>query len=76
MVDAGIDIDRVIEIRVDDEEMCQDSVVAECIRDPVASITYSQSSRFAGVDNESGEALVQRDDDKEETVRKAPGCLS
>jgi len=71
MVDAGIDIDRVIEIRVADEE-----IVARLSGrrvHPGSGRVYHvdhQPPKTAGVDDVTGEALVQRDDDKEETVRK------
>lgn len=71
MVDAGIDIDRVIEIRVADEE-----IVARLSGrrvHPGSGRVYHvdhQPPVTAGVDDVTGEALVQRDDDKEETVRK------
>ncbi len=71
MVDAGIDIDRVIEIRVADEE-----IVARLSGrrvHPGSGRVYHiehQPPKAAGIDDVTGEALVQRDDDKEETVRK------
>ncbi|MBC53965.1 MAG: adenylate kinase [Gammaproteobacteria bacterium] len=71
MVDAGIDIDRVIEIRVADEE-----IVARLSGrrvHPGSGRVYHidhQPPTTAGIDDVTGEALVQRDDDKEETVRK------
>lgn len=71
MVDAGIDIDRVIEIRVADEE-----IVARLSGrrvHPGSGRVYHiehQPPKTSGVDDVTGEALVQRDDDKEETVRK------
>jgi adenylate kinase len=74
MVDAGIDIDRVIEIRVDDEEIV--SRLSGRRVHPGSGRIYHilhNPPVKPGVDNESGEALVQRDDDKEETVRKRLG---
>ncbi|OFE11963.1 adenylate kinase [Pseudohongiella acticola] len=71
MVDAGIDIDRVIEIRVADEE-----IVARLSGrrvHPDSGRVYHlehQPPKTPGKDDVTGEALVQRDDDKEETVRK------
>jgi adenylate kinase len=71
MVDAGIDIDRVIEIRVEDEEIVArlsgrrvhpgSGRIYHVVHNPPAT---------PGVDDETGETLIQRDDDKEETVRK------
>ena len=46
--EAGVEIDHVIEIAVEDEEIV---------------------ARIAGKDDETGEDLIQREDDKEETVR-------
>lgn len=71
MVDAGIDIDRVIEIRVADEE-----IVARLSGrrvHPGSGRVYHvdhQPPKTTGIDDVTGEPLVQRDDDKEETVRK------
>ena len=71
MVDAGVDIDHVVEIAVDDEE-----IVARLSgrrvhpgSGRVYHITHNPP-KVEGVDDETGEALVQRDDDREETVRK------
>jgi len=71
MVDAGVTIDHVIEIDVDDEE-----IVARLSgrrvhpgSGRVYHVIYNPPQQ-EGVDDETGEALVQRDDDKEETVRK------
>jgi len=71
MVDAGIDIDRVIEIRVDDEEIVTRlsgrRVHPESGR--IYHVEHKPPAR-ADIDDETGEPLVQRDDDREETVRK------
>jgi adenylate kinase len=71
MVDAGVDIDHVVEIAVDDEE-----IVARMSgrrvhpgSGRVYHVTHNPP-KVEGVDDETGEALVQRDDDREETVRK------
>jgi adenylate kinase len=71
MVEAGIDIDRVIEIRVDDEEIV--TRLSGRRVHPGSGRIYHVSHnppQLPGVDDETGEPLVQRDDDKEETVRK------
>lgn len=71
MVDAGINIDRVIEIRVDDEEIV--SRLSGRRVHPDSGRTYHVEHNppaQPGVDDETGEPLVQRDDDREETVRK------
>ena len=70
MVDAGVHIDHVLEIAVDDEE-----IVARLSGrrvHPGSGRIYHVSynpPRVADVDDITGEALVQRDDDREETVR-------
>jgi adenylate kinase len=71
MVDAGVNIDHVVEIAVEDE-----AIVARLSgrrvhpgSGRIYHILHNAPQR-EGVDDETGEALVQRDDDKEETVRK------
>ena len=69
LVDAGIDIDCVIEIKVPDEEIIDRlsgrRVHLESGR--VYHITHNPP-RVEGKDDETGEPLIQRDDDKEDTV--------
>ena len=70
MVDAGIDIDHVIEIDVDHEEIV--SRMSGRRVHPGSGRVYHvkhNPPRFAGTDDVSGEPLIQRDDDAEETVR-------
>lgn len=71
MVDAGIDIDRVIEIRVSDEEIVK-RLSGRRVHPESGRIYHVEHKPPAreGLDDETGEALVQRDDDREETVRK------
>jgi adenylate kinase len=67
----GVVIDTVIEIAVEDEEI---------VKRMAGRRVHSQSGRTYhvlfnppktdGIDDETGEELIQRDDDKEETVRK------
>ncbi|OYV19416.1 MAG: adenylate kinase [Methylococcaceae bacterium NSM2-1] len=67
----GVKIDNVIEINVADEEI---------VKRIAGRRVHSQSGRtyhveynppkIEGIDDVTGEALIQRDDDKEETVRK------
>ncbi|UOA07527.1 adenylate kinase [Methylobacter sp. S3L5C] len=67
----GIKIDNVIEIAVADEDI---------VKRIAGRRVHSQSGRtyhveynppkVEGIDDVTGEALIQRDDDKEETVRK------
>ncbi|MGZ5050373.1 MAG: adenylate kinase [Methylobacter sp.] len=69
--DMGVIIDTVIEIAVDDEEI---------VKRMAGRRVHLQSGRtyhvefnppkVEGVDDVTGEPLIQRDDDKEETVRK------
>jgi adenylate kinase len=70
MLDAGVTIDWVIEIYVDDED-----IVARMSgrRMHMSSgrtyhVKYNPPKQ-AGIDDETGEPLVQREDDLEETVR-------
>lgn len=71
MVDAGVSIDHVIEIAVDDEEIVK-RLSGRRVHPGSGRIYHIQHNppKVAGVDDETGEALVQRDDDLEETVRK------
>ena len=68
---AGVNLDYVVEIAVDDEEII---VRMSGRRAHLASgRTYHvkfNPPKVAGKDDVTGEDLVQRDDDKEETVRK------
>jgi adenylate kinase len=71
MVEAGVNIDHVVEIAVDDEEIV--SRLSGRRVHPgsgrVYHVVYNPPQR-EGLDDETGEPLVQRDDDQEETVRK------
>lgn len=69
--DQGIDIDYVVEIAVPDEEIVS-RLSGRRVHEP-SGRTYHvkyDPPREAGKDDETGEPLVQRADDKEETVRK------
>ena len=71
MLDSGIAIDHVIEIAVDDEEIV--SRLSGRRVHPGSGRVYHvihNPPKTEGVDDETGEALVQRDDDQEATVRK------
>ncbi len=71
MVDAGVAIDHVVEISVDDEEIV--TRLGGRRVHPGSGRVYHvvyNPPRAEGVDDETGEPLVQRDDDQEETVRK------
>lgn len=71
MVEEGVNIDHVVEIAVEDEE-----IVARLSGrrvHPGSGRVYHvihNPPRQEGVDDETGEPLVQRDDDQEDTVRK------
>lgn len=71
MVEEGVNIDHVVEIAVEDEE-----IVARLSGrrvHPGSGRVYHvihNPPRQDGVDDETGEPLVQRDDDQEDTVRK------
>jgi len=68
---AGIDIDFVLNIDVSDEEILR-RMSGRRVH-PASGRSYHvvfNPPRVAGTDDISGEPLVQRDDDKEETVRK------
>ena len=70
MVAAGVDIDHVVEIAVDDEEIV--SRLSGRRVHPGSGRVYHviyNPPKEAGVDDETGEALVQREDASEDTVR-------
>ncbi|HHJ15000.1 MAG TPA: adenylate kinase [Gammaproteobacteria bacterium] len=69
--EQGVDIDAVVEIDVDDEEIIK-RMSGRRVH-PASGRTYHlvfNPPREEGKDDVTGEPLVQRDDDKEETVRK------
>ena len=77
MVEAGVDLDRVVEIAVPD-----DAIVARLSgrrvhpgSGRVYHIEHNPPKRD-GLDDETGEPLVLRDDDHEDTVRKRLPDLS
>ncbi len=71
MEEAGIAVDVVVEISVEDEEIVKRlsgrRVHADSGR--IYHVTNNPPKR-ENLDDETGEPLIQRDDDKEETVRK------
>lgn len=71
MVEVGVRIDHVVEITVDDEEIVE-RLSGRRVHPGSGRIYHIAHNppREPGVDDETGEPLVQRDDDKEETVRK------
>jgi adenylate kinase len=67
----GVKIDHVIEINVADEEIVKR--IAGRRMHPQSGRTYHvefNPPKSQGVDDVTGQPLIQRDDDKEETVRK------
>jgi adenylate kinase len=69
--EQGVDIDAVVEIDVDDEEIIR-RMSGRRVH-PDSGRTYHvvfNPPKVEGRDDVTGEPLVQRDDDKEETVRK------
>lgn len=71
LVDAEIPIDVVLEIDVEDEEIVKRLSGRRVHLDSgrVYHVDYNPPKE-AGKDDETGEELIQRDDDKEDTVRK------
>jgi adenylate kinase len=71
MKQAGIDVDYVVEIDVPDEEIIKR--MSGRRMHPASGRTYHVAfnpPKVSGKDDVSGEDLVQRDDDREETVLK------
>lgn len=70
MRDNGIDVDHVIEISVDDAEIIKrmSGRRAHLASGRTYHVIYNPPKQ-EGIDDVSGEPLVQRDDDKEETVK-------
>jgi len=68
---AGVNIDCVVEIDVADDEIIK-RMSGRRVH-PASGRTYHvdfNPPKVDGIDNETGEPLIQRDDDKEETVSK------
>jgi adenylate kinase len=71
MKEAGVKIDHVLEIDVDDEEIVK-RMSGRRIHEAsgrVYHVIYNPPKE-EGKDDQTGEPLMQRDDDQEETVRK------
>ena len=71
MVDAGVDLDHVLEIAVDDEEIVG-RLSGRRVHPASGRVYHVEHNppKEPGVDDATGEPLGQRDDDREETVRK------
>jgi adenylate kinase len=71
LVDAAVEIDVVLEIDVDDEEIVKRMSGRRVHPDSgrVYHVDYNPP-KVAGKDDVTGEELVQREDDQEDTVRK------
>jgi len=71
MKEQGVKIDFVVEINVSDEEIIK-RMSGRWVH-PSSGRTYHiiyNPPRVAGKDDETGEDLIQREDDKEDTVRE------
>ena len=67
----GATVDHVVEISVDDEEIVKRLGGRRV--PPASGRTYHiqfTPPKVEGIDNETGESLIQRDDDRERTIRK------
>lgn len=71
MIDAGVDIDHVIEIAVPDEEIVQrlSGRRVHPASGRVYHVVYNPP-KVEGKDDATGEDLIQRDDDKVDTIKK------
>lgn len=69
--EAGIDIDAVVEIEVDDEEIIR-RMSGRRVHPSSGRVYHVEFNppAIAGEDDETGEPLVQREDDQEEVVRQ------
>jgi adenylate kinase len=71
LADAGVDIDNVVEIRVPDDEIVQR--LSGRRQHPGSGRVYHlqhNPPKTEGLDDVTGEELIQRDDDKEEVIRE------
>ena len=71
MLDAGVQVDNVLEICVDDDEIVQ-RLGGRRVHEGsgrVYHIKYNPPEK-PGVDDVTGETLIQREDDLEETIKK------
>lgn len=71
MIEAGVDLDYVLEIAVEDQEIIK-RLSGRRVHEASGRIYHVlyNPPKVAGKDDATGEPLIQREDDKEETVRK------
>jgi adenylate kinase len=71
LLDAGVAIDHVMEIAVDDEDIVA-RLSGRRVHEGSGRVYHVQHNppKQEGVDDVTGEALIQREDDHEDTVRK------
>lgn len=69
--DSGVKIDHVVDIDVDDEEIVK-RLSGRRIHEPSGRVYHTEYNppKATGKDDITGEDLVQRSDDQEDTVRK------
>ena len=74
MVDAGVDIDSVVEIYVDDEQIVS-RLSGRRVHEASGRVyhTIHNPPQKEGLDDETGDPLIQREDDSEATVRTRLG---
>ena len=70
MKEAGVTIDNVVEIAVEDEEIVS-RIAGRRVHAASGRVYHVEHNppKVAGKDDETGEELIQREDDKEATVR-------
>jgi len=70
LIDANVSIDRVVEIAVEDEEIVS-RLSGRRVHESSGRVYHvvHNPPQKAGCDDITGEALVQREDDREDTVR-------
>lgn len=71
LLESGVDIDAVVEIHVDDEEIVK-RMSGRRVHEASGRTyhTIYNPPKSEGVDDVTGDTLIQREDDQEETVRK------
>ena len=71
LADAGVTIEFVVEIAVNDAEVVR-RIAGRRVHEPSGRVYHVAFNppRIEGQDDDTGEPLVQREDDREETVRE------